>query len=120
MRHSLNAFFRDQSFRKRVFSTNDYNAANVKYVDSNVYIAHFRTNTVPPSLIYMGKRIVLEPFIQRDANNVSDLVIWQNFVDRRQMIWFARGAKVTRLLPLMMRRCANQTTPVALTARGTN
>jgi len=36
-----------------------------KYVDFDSYIVRFRTSIVPPSVIYMGKRLTLRPYIQK-------------------------------------------------------
>lgn len=46
-------------------SNNNNNNMVTKYVDSESYIVRFRASIVPPSVIYMGKRLVLRPYIQR-------------------------------------------------------
>lgn len=37
----------------------------MQYINTNSYIAKFKTTNVPSSLIYMGKHVYLEPFVQR-------------------------------------------------------
>ncbi|XP_029669929.1 uncharacterized protein LOC115239511 isoform X1 [Formica exsecta] len=57
--------FEASRLRKPVRTLNKDNTSSTKFVDSDSYIIRFRTTTVPPSVIYMGKRLHLIPFIEK-------------------------------------------------------
>lgn len=51
--------------KKPFRSQNKDNIYTTKYIDSDSYIIRFRITTVPPSVIYMGKRLHLVPFVEK-------------------------------------------------------
>ncbi|XP_070158964.1 uncharacterized protein [Polyergus mexicanus] len=51
--------------KKPIRTRDSKNISSTKYTESDTYVVRFRTLSVPPSVIYMGKRCYLTPFIEK-------------------------------------------------------
>lgn len=57
--------FEASRLKKRITrSKNNDNGNNIEFTYTDNYVVRFRSAVIPPSVIYMGKRLALEPFIQ--------------------------------------------------------
>lgn len=57
--------FEISRLKRSIRSRNIDNTYTVKYIDSDSYLIRFRATQVPPSVIYMGKRLALIPYVQK-------------------------------------------------------
>lgn len=65
MGYSLATIWEINRLKKKIQVTNNNNVFSFQYVDSNLYIARFRSISIPPFVFYMGKRIYLIPYIEK-------------------------------------------------------
>lgn len=57
--------FEISQLKHSIHTKNNDNSTTISYIDSDSYLIRFRSSQAPHSVIYMGKRLTFELFVQR-------------------------------------------------------